>query len=455
MNKITVAVMFVLANVMCIWAGQIEECKLKKSVGGCENDWLIKLYEHSESNSHYYADLCTFVASCPSSYEDAVFKEYLQRYAKNNKIWHCYNEKIGEHIFFTGKKRKTCPSPADLKPTRAEIDAWSKEAKEKIEKRAAEIAKEHEIFKKKKEDELNNIRKIKEEQEKERENKWEEFRKKKDKSKVAYFKKYGYTFVDARDGKKYRAVKIGEQEWMAENLNYETSYSSCSTDDKNCEEFGRYYAFPESEKAKDEVPCPSGWHLPSGDDFMQLFSYVLNDCKKDGFDSEKNPRFEEKKCVRDRLLFTDFDEKDCDYGCDFYAFSIKSYPNKNLVNNYYVQGNSDFWCQPTDDREQCAWDGISDGVSRYGINGYNTIRCIRDAGTTGLQTKGENSDNHSVENVSQQSPDICAKVVNEAKKIYEKCTSLQKGTPERSECVKLFNSRKQLAQKKCRIGGDN
>jgi uncharacterized protein (TIGR02145 family) len=66
--------------------------------------------------------------------------------------------------------------------------------------------------------------------------------------------------TDSRDGQKYKVVKIGEQCWMAENLNFETASDSyCYNDDPaNCDEHGRLYEWDIAQTA-----CPDGWHLPS------------------------------------------------------------------------------------------------------------------------------------------------------------------------------------------------
>ena len=78
------------------------------------------------------------------------------------------------------------------------------------------------------------------------------------------------SWVDDRDEKIYKTVKIGKQIWMAQNLNYKTINSYCYNDDQsNCLKYGRLYKW---EAALDA--CPLDWHLPKKEDFEKLFHFV-------------------------------------------------------------------------------------------------------------------------------------------------------------------------------------
>lgn len=69
------------------------------------------------------------------------------------------------------------------------------------------------------------------------------------------------TLTDIRDGKSYTWVKIGNQSWMAKNLDYESNGSSCF----NCYLYGRLYEWSVTQSA-----CPAGWHVPSDAEWKEL-----------------------------------------------------------------------------------------------------------------------------------------------------------------------------------------
>ena len=195
--------------------------------------------------------------------------------------------------------------------------------------------------------------------------------------------------TDGRDGQTYKIVKIGEQIWMAENLNYKTESSYCYRDaDSNCTKFGRLYTWAAAmdSAAKWSINgyrcgsgtycfppypvrgvCPEGWHLPTKAEFETLFAAV-GDSSTAG-----------------KMLKSTSGWNSSGNGTDAYAFSAlpaagRRYSSGDFsYEGYYAyfwssSGNGSYYayrmCLYYDD----------DGASLYGDykgNGFS-VRCLKD-----------------------------------------------------------------------------
>lgn len=72
-------------------------------------------------------------------------------------------------------------------------------------------------------------------------------------------------FCDLRDKQVYGAQKIGDNIWMTQNLNYDMDGSYRPNTNQYSAKYGRYYTWNAAMAA-----CPSGWHLPSVNEFKKL-----------------------------------------------------------------------------------------------------------------------------------------------------------------------------------------
>ena len=193
---------------------------------------------------------------------------------------------------------------------------------------------------------------------------------------------YG-TLTDDRDGRTYKTVKIGEQWWMAENLNYVTEAGSCCYNDsaEYCEKYGRFYrwtaAVGKSEKGcgfgwncdlgdgKVRGVCPEGWHLPDTTEWKALFDAV-------GGDSTAG-------------IMLKSTEGWINNGNGSDSFEFSALPAGFRYDGYfYHEGNfAYFWSSTEHDRSYAYFMFLDANIGKGYLNDYSkynafSVRCIKD-----------------------------------------------------------------------------
>lgn len=175
-------------------------------------------------------------------------------------------------------------------------------------------------------------------------------------------------FLDNRDGRYYKTVKIGNQIWMAENLSYETVGSGWLYDEDNLclEKYGRLYTW---ETASDV--CPAGWHLPDYEEWKALESYISND----GFDNNEGIAL---KATTEWFYNSSY------HGTDFYGFtalpggyrgSSGSYNDKSATARFWTSSSFD----SNNSYSICLYYD-SRAIHTVSLNKHNglSVRCIKD-----------------------------------------------------------------------------
>ena len=126
--------------------------------------------------------------------------------------------------------------------------------------------------------------------------------------------------TDDRDGQVYKTVVIGEQTWMAENLNYKVNRTCSNNDTDNCKLYGGLYIWNDA-----KTICPSGWHLPSKEEYEEVVA-VAGDSTNAG-----------------KILKSRTEWKDDGNGSDSLGFSGIPVGSYVTYNTQQIGVHADFW----------------------------------------------------------------------------------------------------------------
>ena len=185
---------------------------------------------------------------------------------------------------------------------------------------------------------------------------------------------------DDRDGQTYKTVKIGDQWWMAENLNYEVDSSFCFNDSAEyCEKYGRLYKWAAAvDKSEEECGsgkkcglsgkvrgvCPEGWRLPYYGEWKTLLSEV-------GGKSNAGAILRS-QTGWNRVAVN---------GVDSYGFSVLPAGDKNKDGDFIDGDNAYFWSASEDDNNVAYYLHLnfSNAILHHYSKDYAfSVRCLQD-----------------------------------------------------------------------------
>ena len=165
------------------------------------------------------------------------------------------------------------------------------------------------------------------------------------------------TFTDSRDNKTYKAVKIAQTWWMAENLNYAVSGSKCYDNNSwNCTKYGRLYDWNAAMRA-----CPYGWHLPSDAEWNLLMAAVGGE-----------------ETAREKLKVPSFG------GTDDYGFSALPGGGGGAGGFFYDVGDYGWWWCASEISSSLAYSRFMDYYDERASSGSQSksalfsVRCVKD-----------------------------------------------------------------------------
>lgn len=214
------------------------------------------------------------------------------------------------------------------------------------------------------------------------------------------------SFTDPRDGQVYKTVQIGNQIWMAENLNYEIEGSWCyDNNPEYAQKYGRLYTWEAAMKA-----APEGWHLPSMAEFETLLAAVggknfenrifdedvdspyLNDCVAlSGTYSHRSPEDVDGPHLNDcvasvgKLLKSASTWCNSGNGMDTFGFSALLAGYRSNNGSFYDAGyNANFWsAEEYSDYFSCSMNLYyhQDSAHLHDADGKDyaySVRCLRD-----------------------------------------------------------------------------